>query len=286
MTSPATARPTPAAGSFSIIPGIAVSEDEVPRTTKSSVRSRRSKSNRRIPANRQIVPNPAKMKTAIMAQAVPTKSASTYNVASPNFATVNAMAPKAPIGANATTTCTTLQTSPALAQEQQADAAKQRQHEHLEHIAAGKGSHKAVGDHVLDIGRDRPDLRLRKAGGCLRLLRGRVCDAGARLHPPDHHEAEQQAKGGDSLKVDQGLEAYAPHRPHVAYLRDACDHHQEDQGRDGHLDQGNEGIPKRFQFGRLGGKHSSCHSPQDRAGGYQNVQLAPERPLASADGKL
>jgi hypothetical protein len=111
MTSPATARPTPAAGSFSIIPGIAVSEDEVPRTTKSSVRSRRSKSNRRIPANRQIVPNPAKMKTAIMAQAVPTKSASAYNVASPNFATVNAMAPKAPIGANATTTCTTLNTS-------------------------------------------------------------------------------------------------------------------------------------------------------------------------------
>jgi hypothetical protein len=129
-------------------------------------------------------------------------------------------------------------------------------------------------------------MRLRKAGRRLRLLRGGVCDAGAGLHPADNHEAEQQAKGGDGFKIDQGLQPDAPHRPHVADLRDACDHHQEDQGCDGHLDQGNESIAERLQFGRLGGIERSRHGPQDRAGRYQNVRFAPERPLASTGGKL
>ncbi len=93
-------------------------------------------------------------------------------MATPNFATVNAIAPNAPIGASATTTCTTLNTSSvirsspvrkataALTEQQQPDAAEQRQDEHLQHVAGGKGADETVGNHVLEISGERPDMGL------------------------------------------------------------------------------------------------------------------------------
>ncbi|MGY4302611.1 hypothetical protein ACVWXN_010706 [Bradyrhizobium sp. i1.4.4] len=126
-------------------------------------------------------------------------------------------------------------------------------------------------------------MGLRIARDGLRLLRRGMRHARAGLHPAHHHKTDQQADGRHRLEIGKGLEADAAHRLHVADLRDAGDHHQEDQRRDRHLDQRDEGIAERLEFDGDGRKQESEQCAERGAGDDEDILLAPER-LAAAFG--
>ncbi|MGY4290069.1 hypothetical protein ACVWXO_009335 [Bradyrhizobium sp. LM2.7] len=107
--------------------------------------------------------------------------------------------------------------------------------------------------------------------------------ARAGLNPAHHDEAEQQAQRRHDFEIDEGLQPDAPHRLHVSDLCDAGDHDQEDQRRDRHLDQRNEGVGERLEFDGNGRKQGAEQDAERGAGNHQDIRLAPER-LAAAFG--
>lgn len=162
MTSPVTALGTPAAASLRIMPGIAVSEDEVPITISSSSRRRRIMPNSRIRAQRQMAPSTTSAKKASVVQAVSTRKARAQIVDRPKRPTVNAIAPKAPTGAASTTMLTTANRRPLsrparcagarpAAHHQEADAGEYRDHQHLQDVALSEGPDERLGHDVHDV---------------------------------------------------------------------------------------------------------------------------------------
>ena len=197
MTRPATARPTPAFGSFSIMPGMAVSDEEVPSTTSSSVRKQAQQVHQADagePADhvendedeeRHHRPGGADQQR----QRIERGGAELRHGESHGAKRADRRQRHHDMNDAEDEFGDPLKARPQrrrlLAEQQQADAAQQRQHEHLEHVAGRERADKTLRDHVLDIGRQRPDMRL--------LNSARRSRPAARWHAPRRRRAAPSA---------------------------------------------------------------------------------------------
>jgi hypothetical protein len=67
-------------------------------------------------------------------------------------------------------------------------------------------------------------------------------------HKVDDHEADDQRDRGHDLEVDQRLQADPADLLHVLHAGDAVHHGAEDDRRDQHLDQLDEGVAERLHL--------------------------------------
>ena len=121
--------------------------------------------------------------------------------------------------------------------------------QHLQEVAGDESGEERRGDDVEEEGRHR--LRLGALGVALRDLGvesgGVNVEAHAGLEPVHHHEADDERERGDDLEVEQRLDAHAPQLLHVLHGGDAVDDGAEDDGRNHHLDQLDEGVAQRLE---------------------------------------
>ena len=89
-------------------------------------------------------------------------------------------------------------------------------------------------------------------GGGIELRRVRV-DARAGLHDVHEHEADEERDRRDDLEVDERAQADAADLLHVAHLRDADDDRAEDDRRNHHPYQLDEGVAERLHRGAASG---------------------------------
>src|SRR3712207_2713629 len=72
-----------------------------------------------------------------------------------------------------------------------------------------------------------------------------VCSSDLEVHD---HEPYDEGDGRHHLEVDQRLDADPPDLLHVLHAGDAVHHRAEDDGRDQHLDQLDEGVAERLHL--------------------------------------
>ncbi len=189
---------------------------------------------------------------------------------------VNAIAPKAPIGASFTMMpmmrknicpAASIAWRPlARSPRRTRDAGQDRDQQHLQQVALGEGVEEAGRDDAPGCGRrvvwPRPWRRWR----LLAVERRRVgVEAGAGLHDLADEHADQQRERRDHLEVDQRLQADAADLLEVAHRRDAVHDGAEDDRRDHHADQAMKASPSRFmRLAGLGREHAEQHAEDDR----------------------
>ncbi|MNE22144.1 hypothetical protein D3C80_1153340 [compost metagenome] len=124
-----------------------------------------------------------------------------------------------------------------------------REHQHLEDIAVGEGTHNGV----------RDDIEQKAHGGLLRACRGIGRNTtgiergdidvhtSTRLDHVDHDQADDQGDGRDNFEVQQRITAGLADRLHVLHASDATDHGTEDDRGDDHFDQLDEPVTQRLE---------------------------------------
>jgi hypothetical protein len=119
--------------------------------------------------------------------------------------------------------------------------------------------HQEVGDRQVGGAR-----RIRGDGGGIELRRVRV-DALAGLHDVHEHEADEERHCRDDLEVDERAQADAADLLHVAHLRDADDDRAENDRRNHHPYQLDEGVAERLHRRAASGIEIAQQNPRDDA---------------------
>ena len=178
---------------------------------------------------------------------------------------VNAMAPKAPMGARRIRILITPNTACVRAREQiddhlralahdgQRESEQDGEQQHLQDVAFREGIDHRVRDDVhQEIGHA---LRFGLAGVIghgFRIERGGIdVESAAWLHHVPNDQADQQRDGGNHFKIEQRFAAHAAHLLHVLHPGDAGDHGAEDHQRDDHGDQADECVAQRLHGDRF-----------------------------------
>ena len=122
------------------------------------------------------------------------------------------------------------------------------------------------GDRLGDVFRENiqqnllPGLWLRS--GRDGMNRGGKRDSGARLRNVDCNCAQDEAKGGDDLKKDQGFDGHATHTAELIVARDTADDTAKDERRHDHADEAEKDIAEevglRGELGRVYPEFRTC----------------------------
>ncbi|MND27317.1 hypothetical protein D3C80_177790 [compost metagenome] len=130
---------------------------------------------------------------------------------------------------------------------------KTKQHgeqQHLQDVAAGKGTNHAAGNDVQQEGDDALIFGLLGVNGDgFRIERRRIdVHPRPRLYHVHNNQPDNQRDGADHFKVQQRNCTGPTHRLHTFHASDTGHHGTENNGRDDHFDELNEGIAKRFHL--------------------------------------
>ena len=228
------------------------------------------------PATREMPPRTTTTKSAEMIQSVAINSASGPRELRPNRPTVKAIAPNAPIGAARMTMLTTPKTacvnpssmsSSGLTRGPSDASANPNSTDTKITLRMLPLANAPITELGMILRRNSvTDLRLRRAGvvGDRARVQRRGIDVepGARLDDGAGDQAEDQRQAGRNFEVDQRLPADAADLLHALHAGDAGGNRAEDDQRDDHRDQADEGVAERPH--RLAGS-AARHTPTTMA---------------------
>ena len=277
MTSPTTGLAQPTFSSLVIIRGSAASDEEVPSTIRISSLMYRRNCQRLNPVRRAIeAQDDEDEEETGEVDARPSACPARQSVPTPYLPIVNAIAPKAPIGASRMmipitpkSTCesrSSRSTSglPFSPNRPSARPNRIENEQHLEDLAAGERADRRVGDDVQQEFDRRERLAARRCSSAISFGVERLdvgVDPGAGPHDVDDDQADRQRQRRDHLEIDERLEPDPADLLHVADLRDPDHDRGEDDRRDHHLDQLDEAIPSGFIAVAVAGKKMPMVTP-------------------------
>ncbi len=142
-----------------------------------------------------------------------------------------------------------------LTDQGQGDAEQNGDEQHLKNVVTIRDRRDQRGrNDVHQEAGERPVMRLLlKFRDLPRIQRRRIdIEPSARMHDIGDDQPDDQRQGGESEKVSKGLRRHPPNRAQLLHARDAGDDGEEDDRRNDHLHQLDEGIAKRLErYSRL-----------------------------------
>src|SRR5476651_326013 len=134
-------------------------------------------------------------------------------------------------------------------QAMQGETEDHREHQHLQDVAVGEGTHDGVRDHVQDEADNALILTSGYIGSNLGSIQGGWINVHARAWLDNVHDDQtnDQRQGRNDFEVQQRVTAGPANRFHALHTSDTADHGAEDDGGNDHFDQFDEPVTQWLQ---------------------------------------